>query len=335
MSLTLLKVSVAIPTRDRPKDLAELLVTLLDQSQLPQEVIIIDDSQSASTKEIAHSFASKFESVGCMLKHIQGSGDGLTAARNLSVKTSRGGAILFLDDDTLLNRNVVSALATFLKDNIVALGVQPKILPSAKNLNDESLTKKLGNALYKVLMLTYRRENKLAVRRSGASVFPESSTEVINAQRLSGCSCCYRREVFSELSFDTSLKRWGSMEDLEFSYNVYKKNPWSLYVIPYAKVVHKACGEARLPTKLNVYMATIYWFYVFFKDIFEGSVPNLIAFLWALTGNLVTVLCGLIVKRKKNREWWGLIYLLGSYITAFRNLKNILMLRLEFFNRNL
>jgi len=184
-------------------------------------------------------------------------------------------------------------------------------------------------------MLSYHEKNKLGVRRSGSSVFPNYLTKVISAQRLSGCCCCYRREVFSELSFDTNLKRWGSKEDLDFSFRVYKKNLRSLYAIPYAKIIHKTSEEARLPTKLRVYMTTIYWFYVFFKDIFEGSILNLTAFLWALTGNLVTNVGGLIIKRKPKREWWGLIFLFGSYATAFRNLRNILMRRLEFFNKNL
>ena len=80
-------------------------------------------------------------------------------------------------------------------------------------------------------------------------------------------------------------------------------------------------------------MTTIYWFYVFFKDVFESSVLNLSAFLWALTGNLIFVTGGLIVKRKPKHEWWSLIYLLRAYIFAFRNLKEILIVRLDFFNK--
>jgi glucosyl-dolichyl phosphate glucuronosyltransferase len=141
--------------------------------------------------------------------------------------------------------------------------------------------------------------------------------------------------VLHEFCFDTNLKRWGFMEDLNFSYRVYKKYPQSLYAVPSAKIIHKASKEARMPNRTSIYMTTIYWFYVFFKDVFENSVLNLIAFLWALTGNLVAVTGGLIVKRKPKHEWWTLIYLLKSYITAFRNLRNILMHRLEFFNKKL
>jgi GT2 family glycosyltransferase len=299
------------------------------------EVIIVDDSPVGSVKEVADSLSSRFKSISCTLKYVKGNGDGLPAARNLSAKICEGDAILFLDDDTFLDQNVVSALATFIRGNPKAIGVQPKILFPKRNIGRNALAEKLENAVYKVAMLTYGDENRLAVRKSAASIFPNSLTKVITAQRLSGCCCCYKREVLTRLSFDDNLKRWGFMEDLDFSFRVYKTYPQSLYSIPHAKIIHKLSGEARLPTKLSIYMVTVYWFYVFFKDIFEGSILNLIAFLWALTGNLACILGGLIIKRKPRNEWWGLIYLLESYATAFRNLKNIRMLKLGFFNKNL
>lgn len=331
----LLRVSVIVPTRDRPKDLADLLLTIFNQNYLPLEVIIIDDSPVGSAKQVVNSFSSKFNSIGCELRYIKGSGDGLPAARNLGVKISRGDAILFLDDDTLLDRNVVSALATFLKCNPIALGVQPKISPSTNNLNNHEVAEKFENAVYKVLMLTCHEKNKLVVRRSGADVFPNPLTKVISVQRLSGCCCCYKREVFRISSFDTNLKQWGFMEDLDFSYRVHKRNPRSLYAIPHAKITHKSSVEARLATKLTIYMATTYWFYVFFKDIFESSVLNLTAFLWALTGNVVSVVGGLVIKRKSRQQWWELVYLLRSYIFAFKHLKQIRKGDLEFFNRTI
>jgi GT2 family glycosyltransferase len=326
------RVSIIVPTRDRFKDLSDLLLTVLIQTYFPVEVIIVDDSPTSSAKLVVNSFCSKFDSIGCRLKYVEGSGEGLTAGRNLGVKNSEGDAILFLDDDTLLDRNVISTLAAFLRDNPLALGVQPEILPSRKNLSNE-LTKKFEKAVYKVFMLTYSEKNKLRVRRSGASIFPDPLTKTISVQRLSGC-CCYKRSVLDESSFDTNLKRYGFMEDLDYSYRLYKKSPRSLYAIPHVKIIHKSSATARLPTKLSVYMTTIYWFYVFFKDIFGGSILNLIAFLWALIGNLLISMGVLIIKRKPKHEWWGLIYLLKSYAIAFRNLKNILMGELVFFNKN-
>ena len=125
------------------------------------------------------------------------------------------------------------------------------------------------------------------------------------------------------------------MEDLDFSYRVYKKHPMALYAVPHARITHKTSEAARLPTEHQIYMSVTYWFYVFFKDIFQGSILNLIAFLWALSGNIVANLSGLIIKRKTKKEWWSLVYLLGAYATAFKNLKAILMGKVNFFNKTL
>ena len=327
-------ISVIIPTRERPRDLADLLLTILNQSLSPIEVIIVDDSLNDSTISIFHTFSSKFESINCSLKYIKASGDGLTAARNLGLCLAGGDVILFLDDDTQLDTNVLFALVTFLRENPAALGIQPRII-SAPSKIAETLSGKIENAVCKVAMLSYNDTNKLVVRRSGASIFPSYQNKVIRAQRLSGCCFCFKREVFSKFSFDTHLQRSGSMEDMDFSYRVFKLYPHSLYVLPHSKIIHKKSEKARLPTKLEVYMTTTYWFYVFFKDVFEGSIMNLTAFAWALIGNLGYNLGGLIIKRKSKSEWWRLIYLLGSYASALRNLKNIRMLKLEFFNKNL
>jgi GT2 family glycosyltransferase len=329
------RVSIIVPTRDRPKDLADLLLTIINQTYPPREVIIVDDSPGDSTKQVVDSFSSKFKFINCRLKYAKGSANGLPAARNLGVKLSNGDAVLFLDDDTLLGRNVIGALATFLRDNPAAVGVQPKVLSSMRDISKGWLVRKFENAVYKALMLSYHEKNRLKVRRSGASVFPNNLTKVIRAQRLSGCCCCYRHEIFGELSFDTNLKRWGFMEDLDFSYRVYKRNPRSLYVIPHAKIIHKASGEARLPTKLRIYMTTIYRFYVFFKDIFAGSILNLTAFLWALTGNLLILIGGLVVKNKPKYRWWELVYLIESYFYAFKHLKEIKKGNLDFFNKQI
>lgn len=327
-----LKVSIVIPTRDRPKDLAELLQTILNQDSSPSEVIVINDFDKCTAKQVVEMFKSDFERIGCRLKYVKGSGDGLPAARNLGVNASRGDIILFLDDDTLLDKNTVETLVYFLEKNPKALGVQPMILSPTPNIGKYK-SPIFENAIHKVLMLTYRAKNKQEVRRSGMSILPNDLTKVISVQRLCGCCCCFKREVFKSLKFDENLKCYGFMEDLDFSYRLYKKHPRSLYAIPNTKIIHKGSAEGRLPSKLRIHMMIIYWFYVFFKNIFEGSILNLTVFLWALLGNLTSAIGGLIIKRKGKKEWWSLIYLLESYFMALRNLRKIISLNLDFFNK--
>jgi len=322
------RISVIVCTRERPREFVELLHTLLNQTYPPFEVIVVDDSLSDAVKKVTDLFKPRFNDGE--LRYVKGCGYGLPAARNLGVKVSRGDVILFLDDDTLLQNDVLQAFATFLSAHPNAIGVQGQIR--------ESLTiSSIKNAIYKAFMLLYYKQNKLAVRRSGASIYPYfyPLKAEIDAQRLAGCCMCYRRELFDELSFDTNLKRWGFTEDVDFSYRVYKKHPGTLYAIPYAMVTHKESTESRLPPRTRIYMKNIYWFYMFFKNIFENSILNLMAFLWALTGNLVTITGVLIVKRKPKHQWWELAFLLNSYLYAFRHLGEIKKRNLDFFNKQL
>jgi GT2 family glycosyltransferase len=310
------------------------MLTILDQTYASFEIIIIDDSPSSSAKNVVMSFRGKFELIGCNVKYQRGSGDGLPAARNLGISLCENDFFLFLDDDTLLDSDLLSNLAIFLRETPSALGVQPKIVPSVNALN-KGLKEKLKKSFYKVMMLSYYDSNKLSVRRSGTNVLPDILTKTIFAQRLSGCCFCCKREVFGELSFDTNLKRWGFMEDLDFSYSVFKLHPNSLYAVPFSKVVHKDATVGRLSMKLRVYMETTYWSYIFFKDVFEGSVINLAAFFWALTGSIISVTGTLINKRKPTIEHWRLVYLIGSYFSILKHLREIKQRNLYFFNKQL
>ena len=55
------KISVVVPTRNRPKELAKLLQTILNQDYLPLEVIIVDDSPKNSAKNVAGLYSLNFK----------------------------------------------------------------------------------------------------------------------------------------------------------------------------------------------------------------------------------------------------------------------------------
>ena len=326
-------ISIVIPTKDRPEDLANLLSTIISQCYPPLEVIIVDDSLLGSAKQIFDSFASKPASHLPKFVYLAGSKDGLTAARNQGVKKSRGNAVLFLDDDTLIDRTVVKSLATFLRNNPLVMGIQPRVVSTEVDYNDA--VPEFENALRKALMISYYVKDESRARRSGSFVYPQPLTKVIPAQRFAGCCCCYRREVFNSLSFDTNLKRWGFSEDLDFSYRAYKKNPGSLFILPDIKIIHKSSPETRPAINPTIRMRTIHWYYLFFKNMFNGSMLNLLAFFWAIEGELIFNLGDLVVRKGPKPDWWRLIYLIGSHIAALRNLRDIIMGRLEFFSKTL
>lgn len=331
MKKSLPQVSVVVPTRNRPGDLDDLLQCLYSQRRTPFQLIIVDGSSMGSAKIVVESFRQTFRSKGCRLSYVRGGYDGGPTARNLGVRYAKGDAVLFLDDDTLPDAGVIDAIVKFLQNNPSALGAQARIARSGR-YRSHGFAQRLWNAMSEALMLTYEEKNRMDIRRSVVCITPSPLTKVISAQALFGCASCYRRIVFERFSFDTNLKRWGYLDDVDFSYRVHVAYPGSLYVIPHAMVLHKASPKSRLPKEQLANMQTIYGFYVFFKNFSDDSILNLPAFLWAQVGRLLEEILSLIVRRKPVEQWWELVYLLRSYLLAFKHLKEILRAELSFFN---
>jgi GT2 family glycosyltransferase len=321
--------SVVVVTKDRPDDLAELLDSLAIQTFLPLEVIVVDDSLGSSTSTIVSHREESFALQDCQLLYIKGNTTGLTEARNLGVSMARGDSVVFLDDDVLPGPDALIESADFLARFPNCLGFSASLVSQAGPDRSER-ERGFANAAYKVLMLSYEKDDTLSVRRSGASVFPRWLSRVIIAQRLSGAFMCYRHEVFREFQFDALLKRYSFMEDLDFSYRVQTRYPGSLLVTPSILVVHKESPKVRFPRKSATYVETVYWFYIFFKDIYSGSLVNLFAFLWALNGTLIMAILSAFPLRQRHTSVLTLIHLVGGFYLSLSNLRRILRGRLGF-----
>lgn len=90
--MTSIRLSVVIPTRDRPDHLAACLGAVDAQILRPDEVIVVDDAsddRSAVEAVVARSDA----------RLVRGEGRGPAAARNRGVAESSGDVVCFTDDD--------------------------------------------------------------------------------------------------------------------------------------------------------------------------------------------------------------------------------------------
>jgi GT2 family glycosyltransferase len=325
-------ISIIIPTYGRPKSLEEVFKTILKQNYQPLDVIVVDDSPTDDVENVINAYGSYFNSVNCLLIFQKGLNQGLPAARNLGVSLCKGDILLFLDDDVLLDHKLLYCLANFLRAEKSALGVQPKVVNYGERNN---VTWKFNNAAKKALGLCYYSEGKQIMRKSGEPVNSINEFSLIPALHLSGCCCCYRKEVFDYLRFDLNLKRWAYKEDLDFSYRVHKKWRNSLWVIPNSFVIHKETRESRLENKSRIYMEVTYSFYIFFKDFFNSSFTNLIAFFWSIIGYFILEVF-LVFKGKKVEERPRvLLYPLQAFMKCLVNLKNILKAKIDFFNNDL
>lgn len=95
------RISVVVPTRDRPELLARMLAAIRTQSFSAFEVLIIDDGSSASTRAGYAALWSALDERFVLIElGAAGSpGHGPSAARNAGIAAARGDIVTFCDDD--------------------------------------------------------------------------------------------------------------------------------------------------------------------------------------------------------------------------------------------
>jgi GT2 family glycosyltransferase len=93
------KTSVIIVTRNREKMLAGCLESLVKQTLLPNEIIIVDNTSTDDTKKVALYFKKKLP-----IKYVLEKQVGIPFARNRGVKEASGSLLLMLDDDCVADK---------------------------------------------------------------------------------------------------------------------------------------------------------------------------------------------------------------------------------------
>tara|TARA_B100000579_G_scaffold54786_1_gene38633 strand:- start:667 stop:1512 length:846 start_codon:yes stop_codon:yes gene_type:complete len=92
MDNSALNVSVIIPTYNRKNLLKRALHSVISQTFVPQEIIVVDDGSSDRTKDWV---SERFPDV----RYIYQDNSGVSSARNAGIKEAKGSWIAFLDSD--------------------------------------------------------------------------------------------------------------------------------------------------------------------------------------------------------------------------------------------
>jgi len=311
-------ISVIIPTKNRPNDLNLLIELLGEQTILPKEVIVVDDSTDSKTKEIVNRYIKRFESLGVEVKHVRGNGEGIALARNIGFSYSTGEICLFLDDDIIINRRYIEEILKIYERFPNAIGVSGYIL----NFFPEFST--LRNAITKVFFGVYGTPDKCQARPLGMS-YPYRLEKVINCEWLSGTNSSYRREILKIFKWDKKLKRYSLCEDKDLSYRIHKRFPNSLFITPHAKVIHKASPTGRLSDKNVIYLGTMYSTYIYFKN-WKQTFRNLLTFILGM-------FFGYLMLRILTSNPKLVIYQIGAYFHLLKNFEKVKNGNLDFLEK--
>ena len=188
--------TIIYPTRNRPDMLSQSLVALLKNTVLPDEIIVVDQSDDDDTKIALEQLASP------LVRHVPSHLRGLSHSRNAGIEASTGELIGFLDDDCIPAPNWVAAAveagAEFPRSQILIGDVYDDI----DEIGDTALA-----ALIPEIITLQGRNDPWIVGPTGGNSF-------------------FRREVFERVGFFDPVLGQGAefpgAEDADMVYRVLK-----------------------------------------------------------------------------------------------------------------
>jgi GT2 family glycosyltransferase len=119
-----MNVTVCIPTRNRPEDLAECLDSIAASPVPVEEVVVSDDSTDDRTRDLV---TARYPHV----KYVSGPRRGLGPNRNSAIAAASGDWILFLDDDARLGPDflteMMKALYAHADQKLIFTGIEKQV----------------------------------------------------------------------------------------------------------------------------------------------------------------------------------------------------------------
>jgi glycosyltransferase involved in cell wall biosynthesis len=206
-------VAVVISTRNRGPLISMALQSILRNSCLDWELIVVDQSDGCETKECIDRFA-----ADPRLHYIRSNSRGLSVGRNIGISASRCGIIAVTDDDCETDSN-------WLDEIVLALTRDRRIGVVLGNVRQGSHDRRAG------FIPAYVRSS------------PVVAHSVLSKHRIEGIGACMglRRSCWEKLhGFDACLgagARFRSAEETDFVIRALS-NGFSILETPKVQVIH-------------------------------------------------------------------------------------------------
>lgn len=172
-------ISIIVPCYNQAKYLSATLNSVLAQTYEDWECVIVNDGSKDNTKEVAHFFCDK----DSRFIYVEQINKGLSSARNIGIKHSKGKYILPLDADDKIAPQYITKAISYLEQNVKC-------------------------------KLVYSRAAFFGMRR-GEWNLPDYSLERLLAQNCIFCSAIFRRTDFNKIGGYRTNMKYGH-EDWDF-----------------------------------------------------------------------------------------------------------------------
>ena len=216
-----ISLAFVIPTKDRGDDLRRMLASLVAQTRLPNQVIVVDGGGIAVP-------CCEAEFPELQIDYVRMLPPSLPAQRNAGMAMLRPEITHagYLDDDVVLEPDAVLEMAAF-------WGVSEENVGGAA-FNIVSITPSRDSAPRRWLGAVGDGSGKVAA--SGLVHELGEVRENLETDWLCGGATVWRREVIESYSYDNWFQGTGFMEDVDYSYGVRER--YRLFVVAAARLAH-------------------------------------------------------------------------------------------------
>ncbi|RAJ01721.1 galactosyltransferase-like protein [Chitinophaga skermanii] len=200
--------SLIIATYNWPQALELVLLSILNQTKMPHEIIIADDGSREDTKALIDAFRPKFN---IPIVHVWQPDNGFqkTQILNKAVKASKGDYIIQMDGD-------IVAHPQFIEDHIEKSLKGYFIRGSRCMLSEEHTKKVLAEKNFNINWHDKNIKNRFNAMRSTFLAFFYIGNKR-NANDVIGCNTSFWKEDFIKVNgYDNNLNGWGH-EDIELA----------------------------------------------------------------------------------------------------------------------
>ncbi len=267
-------ISVVIPTKDRPRVLYQCICSVLEQTVLPDEVIIVDDGNLA--RKFVSDIEKKVESIGSKFQYIKKGVPGLSMSRNIGASIAKNSIVLFLDDDVVLDKEYVEVLKEDWERHKAEeyLGGIGGVI---KNMRKVTFMERL---FHRIFLLS--SPAKWDVTAVGFQVW---TTEVEKKEKvfyLPGGVTSFKKDLIGRIPFRQLSPGRTPADDVEFFLKV-KKEGYYFILDPRARLFHRQTPTAR-ENNFARGEKEGYNQCVIFKDNVEKKFLNRLIFYWSSIG---------------------------------------------------
>ena len=270
------KISIIIPTLNRAPDLENTLDSILKQTVLPHEIIIIDQSDDNKAEEVIEKIKNSHPNHGVNFKYIRQEEKGSAKARNKGIESAAGDILSFLDDDVVLFIDYYETIIRYFSGHSTVVGINGQIVKDRYLSGWKWQIAKIIERLF----LIDNFDAKMTISGFGYPIYDRKIKKPIRAEMLNGSNMNIKKSALGAVRYDGWFTGYSFREDVDFSYRLLKKG--ELAIISDALLRHNFSKVNRLAFGDLVSMQIRNQYYVSRK--FRNNIISRILFHYSLFG---------------------------------------------------